>query len=235
MAFPPLEFGGVPVTEESHLKLLGVTFNCQLSYRCHLRAVAVRASQHLCLLRKASLLLDPRSRRTVYYGFLRPVMEYCPLVWMGAAGCHLRRLDQTQRSALHLIGPGALLQSLSIRSMVAARPFVYKHLCIYFASPLRQVLPPSQAPRLAHVHPTRHSLSRLDLHPYQFETSLPVHCRESCRSSFPTCAVPVCNALPSVVLNHPLTVKGCKLLKWLPSGIYVLSVGTGPGASCNSE
>ena len=57
--FPPLEFAGVPITEESHMKLLEVTFDCQLSYRRHLRAVTVTANQRIDLLRKASLLLDP--------------------------------------------------------------------------------------------------------------------------------------------------------------------------------
>ena len=101
--------------------------------------------------------------------------------------------------------------------MVAACTFLYKLLCTNLAIPLRQVLPPSQAPRLAHIHPTRHSLSRLDMQPYQFETSLLIHCRESCRMSFPSHAVPVWNALPSAVLDHPLTVKGCTLSKWLSS------------------
>ena len=94
-----------PFTEESHMKLLVVTFDCQLSYRRHLRAVAVIASQRLDLLRKACLL-DPRSLQTVYCGFVRPVKEYCPLVWMGEPDCHLRRRDQTHRSAFRQIGPG---------------------------------------------------------------------------------------------------------------------------------
>ena len=120
------------------------------------------------------------------------------------ADCHLRRLDETQRSALHLIGIGALLQILSIRRMVAVlRTFLYKLLCTDLASPLRQVLPPSQALRPAHVHPSRRSLSRLEMHPYQFEAGLPIHCRENCRRYFPSCAVPVWHALPSAVRNHP--------------------------------
>ena len=64
--FQPLEFAGVPITEESHLKLLVVTFDCQLSYRRHLRAVTVKASQPLDLLKRASILLDPCSHQTVY-------------------------------------------------------------------------------------------------------------------------------------------------------------------------
>ena len=227
--FTPLEFAGVPITEE----LLGVTFDCQLSYRRHLCAVAVRARQRLGLLRKASPLLDPRSCQTVYCWFLRPVMKYCPQVWMGMADCHLRRLDQTQRLALNLIGPGALLQSLSIRRMVAACTFLFKLLRTDLASPLRQVLPPSQAPGLAHVHPTRRSLSRLDMHPYQFETGLPIHCRESCFRSFPHVQFLFGMSCRQRSSTIPMTVKGCKLSVWLSSGISLLSVGTGPRASCN--
>ena len=102
---PAVQFAGVLLNGESNLKLLGVTLDSQLSLRNHLRTVAIRAHQHLGLMRKASPLLDPRSRAIVYRGFVRPVMEYCPLVGMGAADCHLQRLDPTQRSALHLIGP----------------------------------------------------------------------------------------------------------------------------------
>ena len=148
---PAVQFAGVPLNGESNLKLLGVTLDSQLSHRNHLRTVAIRAHQRLGLLRKASPLLDSRSRATVYRGFVRPVMEYFPLVWMGAADCHLQRLDQTQPSALHLIGPGAMLQSLSIRRMVAACTYIYKLLCSNPTSPLRRLLPPSQAPRPAHV------------------------------------------------------------------------------------
>ena len=204
--FPPLEFAGVPITEESYLKLLVVTFDCHLSYRRHLRAVTARANQRPGLLRNVSPLQNPCSRQIVYCEFVRPVMKYCPLVLMGTADCHLQRLDQTRRSAL-LIGSGALLQSLSIRRMVAACTLLYKLMCTDLARPLRQVLLPSQAPRLSYVHPTRRSLSHLDMHPCQFETSLPIHCRESCRKPFLSCAVPVWNILPSAVLNHLVTVK----------------------------
>ena len=43
-----------------------------------------------------------------YMGFVRPLMEYCPLVWSGAALSHLARFDREQNRALSLIGPGAM-------------------------------------------------------------------------------------------------------------------------------
>ena len=121
---PAVQFAGVPLNGESNLKLLGVTLDSQLSHRNHIRTVAIRAHQRLGLLQKASPLLDSRSRATVYRGFVCPVMEYCPLVWMGAPDCHL-------------IGPGAMLQSLSVRRMVAACTYIYKLLCSNPTSPLR--------------------------------------------------------------------------------------------------
>ena len=106
-------------------------------------------------------------------------------------------------------------------------------ICLNVPEPLRQVLPLSQAPRPAHVHLTCRSLSRLDMHPYQLETGLTIHYRESCRRSFPSCAGPVWNALPSAVLNHPPDRKRMQTLKVALFGISVLSVGTRPRAPCN--
>ena len=229
---PAVQFAGVPLNGESNLKLLGVTLDSQLSHRNHLRTIAIRARQRLGLLRKASPLLDSRSRATVYRGFVRPVMEYCPLVWMGAADCHLQRLDQTQRSALHLIGPGAMLQSLSIRRMVAACTYIYKLLCSNPTSPLRQLLPPSQAPRPAHVRPTRLSLVRLDMNNYQLETGLPVNTgKVAVELSPPVLSLYGMPCHPPSSASH-LTGNGCKVSKCLSSGTSVPSNGTGPLTLC---
>ena len=77
----------------------------------HLRQLAVRARQRLGFLNKASHILDSKARCTVYKGFVRPVLEYCPLVWLGASATSLGQLDSIQRRALNIIGPGAYLPS----------------------------------------------------------------------------------------------------------------------------
>ena len=41
------------------------------------------------------------------------MLEYCPLVWAGAAPYHLSRLDKIQKRALSLIGPGLSVDSLA--------------------------------------------------------------------------------------------------------------------------
>ena len=85
---PALTFNGTINSDKSSLQLLSVSFDSALSYRCHICSIAVRANQRLGLLKKAPPFLDCHSRDTVYKAFVRPIMEYCPLAWMGAAHTH---------------------------------------------------------------------------------------------------------------------------------------------------
>ena len=96
-----------------------------------------RALQRLHFLVKASRFLDPRGRATVYKGFVRPTLEYCSLVWMGAP-CHI--LDRVQKRALKIIGPGLWLPSLHHRRMVAAQTVLFKLWYLPVDHPLKSLL-----------------------------------------------------------------------------------------------
>ena len=76
---PAASFGGLNVDETATIKLLGVVFDKSMSFRNHLRSVAIRAAQRLGFLRKACRVLDISGRLTAYKGFVRPLMEYSPL------------------------------------------------------------------------------------------------------------------------------------------------------------
>ena len=76
---PAASFGGLNVDETATIKLLGVVFDKSMSFRNHLRLVAIRAAQRLGFLRKACRVLDISGRLTAYKGFVRPLMEYSPL------------------------------------------------------------------------------------------------------------------------------------------------------------
>ena len=77
---------------------------------------------------------------------MRPVLEYAPLVWMGAASSHLRLLDRVQRRALHILGPDVLLQSLAARRLVAALSYIYKLMCLAGTPQLTSLVPPPSPP-----------------------------------------------------------------------------------------
>ena len=91
---PPICFGGTPVDEESEIKLLGVTFDTHLTFNSHIRLVALRANSRLHHLRRAAPILNPRHREAMYKGFVRPLLEYAPLVWMGSSTASLAQLDR---------------------------------------------------------------------------------------------------------------------------------------------
>ena len=106
--------------------------------------VALRATQRLGALRKAFHLLDVPGRIQAYNAFVRPVMEYCPIVWMGAAPSHLARLDRVQARAIRAIAPMCWLPSLALRRMVAALCLLYKMHCPDAHPLLQRMLQPQK-------------------------------------------------------------------------------------------
>ena len=114
---PPICFGGRPDNEESEIKLLCVTFDTHLTFNSHIRAVTLRANSRLHLLRRPATILSPRHRETMYKGFVRPLLEYAPLVRMGSSTTSLAQLDRVQRCSLHVISEHTWLPSLSLASL----------------------------------------------------------------------------------------------------------------------
>ena len=101
----------------------------------------MRAAQRLGFLRKACRVLNISGRLTAYKGFVRPLMEYSPLAWGGAAPPpphYLSQLDKMQRRALALIGPGVLaLPTAGTSDCWHFRlHFTYYRECWHFAEPL---------------------------------------------------------------------------------------------------
>ena len=148
------------VDEVDTMRLLGVTFDRHLSYSPHLRSTAVRAAQRIGFLRlslHASISTTMAGLSLIKASFSQPVLEYCPLVWPGAAACHLERLDKVQKRALSLIGAETINDSLALRRTVSALCLLYKLLSSPRLTTLQPLLPaqltPVDNPR------TRHQLS----------------------------------------------------------------------------
>ena len=122
-----------------------------------------------------------RFRASYNKDFIRPVHEYCPLVWSGAAACHLERLDKVQKRSLSLIGEGTIIDSLTLRRTVSALCLLYKLLSGPRLTALQPLLPaqltPVDNPR------TRHQLS--ESHSFRLFLDLPVRSNATIARSFP--------------------------------------------------
>ena len=185
-------------------------FDSKISFREHIRSIASRGNQRLSFFRKACRVLDHHGRLVVYKGFVRPVLEYCPLVWMGAASSHLAKLDKVQQRAMRMIGRGTLLPSLEIRRTVAALSYLYKLQFITGPSQLTDLVPPfagpvSQPPKTRHQSLVKHGFQMLD--------TLPAVAPDTLRRSFPYCVIPTWNALPPDLLCSRPHKKGLQKFK----------------------
>ena len=208
---PPVRFHGISVPEFDEIQLLGVRFDSQLSFKAHLRAVASKANQRIYFLRKAARLLDTQGKAKVFKGFVRPVLEYSPLVWLGASNSSLSRLDSVQRRALHVLGPGVLLQSLSARRKVAAMSYLYKLQCIPGPARLTAMVPPQLPFGDPSCQRTRRQL--VPRHQYQLATVLDPRSRNSALRAFPHSIISDWNSLPKDVLPTPPNLKSLQGFK----------------------
>ena len=117
---PPVAFNGLNVADVDTLMLLGVPFDRHLHYGEHLRTTVLRAAQRIGFLRKAFIVLDHKGRTAAYKGFVRPMLEYSPLVWSGVADGHLRRLDKVQKRVLSHREPSLTALHSSALSVASA-------------------------------------------------------------------------------------------------------------------
>ena len=117
------------LNESDDLDILGVTFNSKLTFEKHLHSVSRAASQRLSILRKSWRVFHDRLLiARCFWGFVLPVLEYCPAVWCSAAGTLLKLLDRVVSGACFLAG-GVLNCNLSHRRSVAVLCMLYKIGC----------------------------------------------------------------------------------------------------------
>ena len=115
--------------ENSSFRLLGLTFSNDFSWNTYIESIAKSAAMKVGSLFRSRNFLSPESILYLYKATIRPCMEYCCHIWVGASNSCLRLLDQIQRRIINLIGPNLSpkLQSLSHRRNVASLSLFYKY------------------------------------------------------------------------------------------------------------
>ena len=65
----------------------------------HVTKIVKKAKQRIGALRNLAQYLDSCNMQTIYVTFIRSILEYGSVLFMGAADVHLHKLDEVQRSA----------------------------------------------------------------------------------------------------------------------------------------
>ena len=81
------------------VKLVGYLFDEKLSWSGMIAGIAQKARMRLGMLSRPRPLLNDRNMETMYTTFIRPILEYGSVQFMGAAETHLAKLDAVQRTA----------------------------------------------------------------------------------------------------------------------------------------
>ena len=85
----------VPILSSPSLDILGVRFDCKLTFESHVRGVVSRVSQRIGILRMVNgVHANTSVLLRCYYAFILPILEYCSPVWGSAASSHLQLLDR---------------------------------------------------------------------------------------------------------------------------------------------
>ena len=91
----PLTIGRSVLKKSDDLIILGLTFDCKMTFEKHLRWVSRAASQRLGTLRKFWRVFHDRSLLVrCFRCFVMPVLDYCSAVLCSAADTYLKLLDR---------------------------------------------------------------------------------------------------------------------------------------------
>ena len=88
-------FEGIPIKRKSVVKLVGYLFDERLGWSGMIQDLALKTRRRLGMLTRLRPLLDDKN---MYTTFIRPILEYGSVQFMGVAATHLGKLDAMQRT-----------------------------------------------------------------------------------------------------------------------------------------
>ena len=85
------------INEVTSHKHLGVIFSNDCSWHSHIEHIKTKAWNRINVMRK--LKFDRRSLQTIYFSFIRPLLEYANSLWNNCAQYESNELEKIQNEA----------------------------------------------------------------------------------------------------------------------------------------
>ena len=104
--------------------MLRLTFSSKLDWGSYIISIAKTASKKIGALIRSMKFLSLEVALYLYKSTIRPCMEYCCHVWVGAPSCYLDLLDKLEKPICRIVGPSlaAFLEPLSGSSSKYGQP-----------------------------------------------------------------------------------------------------------------
>ena len=110
---PTLFFDNIPIQEVKSHKHLGLIFNTNLHWGEHIDMIIQKATTKICILRSLKFNLDRRTLQTLYFSFIRPIVEYADIIWDNCPQYYKNRLESINIEAGRIITGATKLVSLT--------------------------------------------------------------------------------------------------------------------------
>ena len=104
--------GNVIKIVDSH-KHLGLTYFNSGTWNTHLNDICTKASVRLNLLRRLKFTVDRRSLETMYFSYIRPILEYTDVIWDNCSEYMKDRLEHINYEAACIVTGATKLTSLN--------------------------------------------------------------------------------------------------------------------------
>ncbi len=94
---------GNVVSTDSFIKDLGVTFQSNFKFDNHISKICATANSRLGIIRSTFHCIDKEGFIVLYKCLVRPILEYCNLIWLPHLRKHQIMIEQIQRRATRMI------------------------------------------------------------------------------------------------------------------------------------
>ena len=114
----------VKLNSIQEVKLLGVTFDSQLTFKSHIGNICMKAGTKINALSRFCSVLDKQSRYEMFYRFILSYFKFCSVVWHNCSVSDMKKIENIQKRALRIIvnDSNATYRELRERSQ---RPLLY--------------------------------------------------------------------------------------------------------------
>ena len=109
----PIIMNNQVISEVAVHKHLGLTFTNDCTWYEHLAQIKTKAWQRIKIMRKLKFLLTRKSLHTIYFSFIRPLLEYADVVWDNCTQYEVDELEKIQNEAARIVTGATRLVSIN--------------------------------------------------------------------------------------------------------------------------
>ena len=101
--YPKLSMNNVEIQRVQYHKHLGINFNSDCSWHEHIIDITAKAWKRINLLCALKFQLDRQSLQTMYFSFIRPLLEYGDIIWDNCCNYEKFEIEKMQIEAGRII------------------------------------------------------------------------------------------------------------------------------------